>query len=267
VPRTRRTRSGRHGGVIFKLLVLLAVVFAGAALAWMLFLPLVLTAQLQQRTGFAATVESLAVNPFTGTVELRGLVLRNPPGFPVRDFVRLREFSAVAEVFSLLSDRPVFTSIRLDLADITLVKREDGRTNAEAFQGKPGPAAAAGAEPPAARPPRRFLIRRLSVRVDRLVIADHSARPPVVHEYPLGLDQTYRDVTDVKQLFAPAVLQSLAPVGAVLNGLVPGDLGRALNGAVKGAAKAGEGWLKAAGRKAGEKAKEYLDALEESGKP
>ncbi len=107
----------------------------------------------------------------------------------------------------------------------------------------------------------------LTVRIDRLVIADHSTRLPTSREYRVGLNQNYTDVTELKQLFAPDALLGLAPVGAALHGLVPGDLGRALNEAVKETSKTGAGWLKDLGRKAGQKAKEYIDALEESRKP
>ena len=259
--------SGRHGGILLQLLVLLAVVLSAAALAWMLFLPLVLTTQLRQRTGFDTTVRSLAVNPFTGTVEVRGLVLANPPTFPLRDFVEVREFYADVDMLSLWSERPVISTVVLDVASVTLVKRENGQTNAEAFQHNLTLAADGQPRPPSSRPPLRFLIRRLKVRIDRLVIADHTTRLPTSREYHLGLNQNYTDVTELKQLFAPAALLSLAPVGAALHGLVPGDLGRALNDSVMGTSKSGAGWLKEVGRKAGQKAKEYFDALEESKKP
>ena len=74
-------------------------------------------------------------------------------------------------------------------------------------------------------------------------------------------------MTELRQLLAPAALQSLAPVAEALTGLVPGDLGQALSDTVKGATKAGEKLLRATGRKAGEKVKGYFDALEESKKP
>jgi hypothetical protein len=266
VQREGRQFSSGHGGIPFQLLVFLAVVFAAVALAWMLFLPLVFTTQLRQRTGFDATVESLAVNPFTGTVELRGLVVTNPPTFPVRDFVQLRRFHADAQLFSLLTGRPVLASVVLDVAKVTLVKRDDRQTNAGAFEdhlAAPG----APALPLPARPARGFLIRRLTVRIDEIVIADHTGRIPVVQDYKLGFNQTYVDVTSVKQLLAPAALSGLMPLGVALDGLLPGALGRALGETVKDAAKSGAGLLKAAGRKTGEKIKGYFDALEESQKP
>jgi uncharacterized protein involved in outer membrane biogenesis len=258
--------SPERGGVGLKLLVFLAVVFAAGALAWMLFLPLVFTTQVRQRTGFDITVQSLAVNPFTGTIELRGLVLANPPTFPVRDFVELRRFSAEVEVLTLFSARPVLATMALDVAKVTLVKRPAAETNAESFQRHLTQAD----DPPLplpARPARGFLIRRLEVRIDELVIADYSARIPAVQRYKLAFNQTYMDVTSVRQLLAPAALQGLLPVGTALNGLLPGALGQALGEVVKEATKSGAGLLKDAGRKAGEKIKGYFDALEESRKP
>lgn len=249
-----------------KLFVFLVVVFATLALAWMLFLPVVLTNQLRARTGFEAQIRSLAVNPFTGTVELRGLVLTNPPTFPVHDFLEVRRLSANAELFSLFSDRPIFESLELDVAKVTLVKRDALQTNAAAFQHNlEGPAdpAAAAAKPKV----KGFLIRRLTVRIDEVVIADHSARTPAVQDFKLGFEHSYSDVTGVKQLLSPSTLQSLLPVGAALNGLLPGALGDAVADVMKEAAKSGAGLLKEAGAKASERIKGYFDALEESKKP
>ena len=263
--RTRCTSAKARGGALFRLLVALSVMFAAVALAWMLFLPVVLTSQLRARTGFDATVQRLTVNPFTGRVHLRGLVVTNPPTFPVSEFMEVREFQSDLQVLSLLSGRTVFDSLMLDVAGVTLVIRPDGQTNAGAFQhylsatgeGLPQPAPAA----------RHFLVRHLTLRLDRLVIADHSGRLPVTHEYPLHLNQSYTDVTNVKQLLSPLGRQSLAPVGLALKGLVPGELGEAITDATKDAAKAGAGIFKNLGRKTGEKVKGFFDALEESRKP
>jgi hypothetical protein len=254
-----------RGGIIFRLLVFLTVVFAAVAMAWMLFLPEVLTTQLRQRTGFDATVESLAVNPFTGTVELRGLVVANPPTFPVRDFLELRSFSADAEVTSLFSDHVVFSRMDIDVARVTLVKRDAAQTNATAFSNHL--AAAEAAAPATAKAPRTFLIRRLTVHVGEVVVRDHSGLVPAVQDFKLDFSQSYTDVTGLRQLFAPATLQALLPVGTALNGLLPGTLGDAVGSAVRDAAKTGAGLLKDAGRKTGEKIRGYFDALEESKKP
>jgi len=262
VRRDRRVHSRLRGGILFKLLVVLLAIVAVVGLIWMAFLPVVLTTQLRARTGFDATVDRFAINPFSGKILLRGLVVTNPPTFLEHDFIELREFQANADAFSLLSDRPVFDSMVIDVASVTLVKRDDGATNADVFDRNLSPEGA-GPLPPGARKLRQFVVRRLTLRIDRLVIADHSHRKPKVREITLGINQTYTNVTDLKQLFAPAALQNLMPVAEMIGGLVPGDLGKLFGDA----AKSGTDLLKGAGRTTGDGVKRFFDALEESKKP
>jgi hypothetical protein len=254
-----RPQFGVRGGAIAKLIVFLVVIFAFVALAWMMFLPAVLTTQLRKRSGFDATVERLAFNPLTGQMEIRGFTLLNPPTFPVSDFLEIREFRANAEARSLFSDRPVFDTMVIDISRVTLVKRQDGTTNASALENN-----LRESDVPrslrARSHNREFLIRQLILRVDRLTVADYSLRQPSEREFSLNLNQTYNDVTQVDQLLAPSVLKNLAPVATAMAGFIPGELGRA----VDEAGRSGTEILQHASRKAGERVK---DALEESKKP
>jgi hypothetical protein len=150
----------------------------------------------------------------------------------------------------------------VNAATITLVKRQDGRTNAEAFQGNledhDRKTLVAKSEAH-----RGILVRELELRVDRLVIIDHSVRVPSRREFTLNLHQTYTDVTSIEQLLAPAALRQLAPVAVAIGGLLPGDLGKLF----EEAGSSGAGLFQEVGRKAGERVKGFFDALEESKKP
>jgi hypothetical protein len=261
-----RSRFERRGGIGARLLIFLTVVFATGALGWMLFLPVVLTSQIRRLTGFDATVGSLAVNPFAGTVHLRGLRVTNPPTYPVTEFLEVRELTADLEMFSLFSSRPVFSAMSLDVSRLTLVKRDASQNNAAAFWGYLM-RAGSEAEFQHGDRSRRFLIRRLSVRIDEVVIADYTRRPPDRQTYKLSFNQSYRDVTGVRQLLTPGTLESLLPLGSALNGLLSGAFGEVVNEVVRDASKAGGLLLKDAGRNSAEKLRGYFDALEESKKP
>jgi len=276
VPDRRRER----GGCMVKLVGLLVVLAAVGALAWMLFLPAVIVAQIRERTGFDVSVTGLSCNAFTGQLAIRGLVLKNPPSFPVSDFVDLRNFSAAADIWTLWDDRLVLDDLTLDVRKITLVRRADGKSNAEFFSGNlfGGPtqtanSSGAGVSPVTGSAPvpnsRKFLLRRFALRFDSLVVADYSTGKPVVEESVLQLDERYENVTEAKQLLVPELLRRLAAanLGPVLGRLVPGDFGKALGETAREASVRGGDLLKDAGQQSKELFKGLRERLEESKKP
>jgi len=253
-----------RGGLLARLLAALVVFLAIATLGWMLLLPAIVTSQLRHRTQFGVTLESFAVNPLTGTVHLRGLVIENPPGFPTPDFVQVREFRATAEIFTLFGNRPVLDEAVVDIAHVTLVKNRAGLRNAALFQdrlaggGPTGPAAAGAATP--APKVRDFLIRHLEVRFDKLRLVDASGDQPVTQEYNLNLRQTYANVTTPVQIAVP-ILGQLAARGGVI-----GDLAGKLGADALATAKQTGAMLKEAGQQAGAALKGLFQSLEQKPK-
>jgi hypothetical protein len=250
-----------RGGIGFRLLVFLAVVFAFAALGWMLFLPSVLTAQFRARTGFDAVVGQFTANPLTGRVIVKGLVVTNPPTFPTSDFLDLREFRAQLSLWSLFSDHLIVESIKIDVASLTLVARHDGRTNARALQENWHRFRGGPALPPSSRGAKLPEIRQLDLHFDRLVLVDYRGRQPATHEFDLQIDQRYENVRGITQLFSPSTLGHLAPAAVAAAGMLPREIGATLGEAGRAEMETVRG-KPAAGPETG-----YFDALEESKKP
>ncbi|HUJ45212.1 MAG TPA: hypothetical protein VLW52_16575 [Opitutaceae bacterium] len=225
------------------------------ALGWILLLPSALSRFVRERTGFGVECQTLYLNPFAATVALRGLTITNPPGFPRKDFIDLRGFRARARLFSLFGRRPVIDEAVVDVAGITLVKDAQGVINARVFQqGWTGSSRGQASSSSEAGRRREFLVRRLQIRCDRLVIADYSKRTPDVREFDLNLSRTYENVTCPKDLAAP-LADVLAPVAGVIGGVLP-EAGLALRGASDKVVDTG--------RKTGEAVKGLFEALEKS---
>ena len=252
-------RAPTRGGCLLRLIMLGVIFGATLALAWMTLLPLLLTQALQERTGFQAEVASVSANPFTGRVTLRGLIVLNPTPFPVPDFLQLRSAEAELDVWALWDQRIVFDSLDLDVRQLTLVSRRAGDTNIAAFRAAlVGPVAPATASTP-------FVIRRLRLRCDALALVDHTAPPPRIHTYRLGLDQNFTDVASLKHLFSPAVRRVLDEKNATaaLADYFPQEI----SGPPPAPSKTGENWLNAAERKTLEIFRGLRDKLEETRKP
>jgi hypothetical protein len=254
-----RNASAR-GGILPGLLTLGAAVAALAALAWMLLLPVVVTTRLRSRTGFEASLQSLMINPFTGRVVASGFELNNPPTFPRKEFLDMREFVADVELMTLFSDKPVFRRVRLDVALLAMVKREDGRTNAQVFQNYLAGEGPAPAQPAKGRP---FLIRKLEVKFDRFMVIDLSRRQPVVREYALQFDRSFDNVTDTQQLLLPTSVDQLFALGGAVGTLLPADVAGALDRAIR----SGTDVMREMTRNNPVIFDGFTDALEESKKP
>jgi hypothetical protein len=79
--------------------------------------------------------------------------------------------------------------------------------------------------------PMPFLIHRLELRLDKVIIADYAAPTPVTREYNCKLVYAFNEVSDPKQLLAPFAFKSLETVGMAIKGLIPGDIGKAMDAA------------------------------------
>jgi hypothetical protein len=254
-----------------KACVVFGGLFAFAALAWMMFLPFFVARELKAVTGFDVKVEVLTANPFTGNVAVQGLVVANPSDYPVPDFIEVRSLYAdVSEFSCLFSDSYVVNDLDLWVTKVELVQRAAGKSNTGDFIGAFSHAPAGSREGGQAAPPRpaKYLVRKLRLRVDRLIVADYSGSTKQEKTYSLGIDHTYTDISDPKQLLVPDVVRSLYPFGAHRDVVrfIPGEFGEALGGLLGSSAKV-TSKLKDAGQKAGDYVKGLFDKLEQSAKP
>jgi hypothetical protein len=242
-----------------KLLVLLAVIGATVALLWMLFLPRLVTARVAQQSRFGVAIEAFAANPFTGTVLLRGVTVENPAVFGPRDFIRLQAFEADAQMFTTLRQRVVLDEVRIDLPLLAIVTNTDGTTNLDLFRERMG----GGMEPTGRTPARKFLIKRLHVRVGELRFINLTARQPRERSMQLDFEHTFENISDWKQLLVPELFRRVAVAGGTFEGLVPEDLGRT----VGQWSRSGGGLFREPARRATETMKSLFEKLEDSTKP
>jgi hypothetical protein len=249
-----------------KLCLVLGGLFAAASLAWMVFLPGVVERALRATTGFDIRVAVLKADPFTGRVVVRGFTVKNPASYPSPDFIELRELRADVNIFSWFSsDQLVINDLDVNTAKVALIRQHDGKSNAGDFM-----AAFSGGDSAAATPrkPRRYLIKKLHVRLEELYVADYTGLASDRKTYKLNIDQTYTNVTDPRQLLVPDVMKRLYSFGFHhdIAKMLPGDFGQALADTLGGAAHIGT-MLKSAVLKTGQSVKGTFDKLEQSPNP
>ncbi len=266
----------KRGGVFFKLLVFLVVLAAVVVTAWIYVLPNLLTSTLKKRTGFDVKVTDLQLNLFTGQLNLNGFVIQNPDTFARREFLEIRTVRASADARSLFSDRPVIHSAEIDVAHIAIIRNADGTLNASLFnsrlfpqpppvdpKAKPSDKPAPAPAPKPKEKPLNFLIESLTLKLDKIIVADLSSRNVKTKDYDVNIREVYTNVTDPKQLAQPIVKKLLPVVGDAISALLPGGIGSIIGTATKSGSDA----LNEVGKKATDALKSLSDTLEETPKP
>jgi len=241
-----------RGGWLIRGVLIVAVLGVILAAAWIVLLPGIVVSTIQARTGFVVKVEQMSVNPFIGKVNIEGAVVENPIGWPTHEFITLRHFKVAADLLPLLRHRFVADEMTVDVESFFLVRNQDGVLNTEAF--RKGLAKAKGDTSKSEQPKEEsqkteFLIHHLSLKFDRLVMADYSGRKPSIKEYNLKISQEMREVDSVTKLIIPFNGVVLDAIGKMFD-FVPVSVGGTLNS------------LEQAGKKTGESLKKLFQSLE-----
>ncbi len=220
--RRRPRYTATRGGAAFPFLLFLAVVFAIGAVGWMMALPVLLTRQLAERAGLPATVHQCVVNPFTGAIAVRGLVLENPTDFSERTFAEVERIESRADLRSQFGEYPVFEDVSVALARLVLISRDGREGNverlAQRFRWSEGRRLDVAGEPPA----RSIVVRRLTVKIARLEVIEDGALHHL-HDLEFVLPGDTRLAT----LRGAGSAGDRGPIEALLGGLVPGVILRA----------------------------------------
>jgi uncharacterized protein involved in outer membrane biogenesis len=238
----------RRGGIVKKLLFTVVFLAAAAVLAWILFLPALVTSQITRASGFPTEAGAIRANPFGATVHIEDLRISNPEPFAEKDFVHLALFDLEVEPLSLMGERIEIPRLQLDLRKIVLVTNKDGTVNAKLFGDRLQQALGPGSDEPT--PP--FRIGELVLRLGIIEIIDHSrGSTPTTKTIQLGVDRRFTGVTDIKAVLLPLSADLAMANADALSDLLPPEYRDKARG----------------GAKTLESLKKLFDSLRGNGKP
>ncbi len=155
-------------------------------------------------TGLELKIQSLHLGLLTSLIDIRGLRLMNPSGFKDRVMFDFPEIFVDLQLKELLLQRKIhLAQVRLNLAEVTVVKNKDGRLNLDALKpaggGKPAEPRKAGKGP-------EILIDRLELKIGRVVYKDYSAGgAPQIQNFDVNINETHQNVNNI-QVLIPLIL-------------------------------------------------------------
>jgi hypothetical protein len=208
-PRASSFPPHRRRGRVF-ISILFSVMFSLglASMAWITMLPTLISTVVRVRTGYGVEFNRFSANPFTGKFQVQGLLVKNPPAWTETAFLQVRELRIDFDIMPLLRGRFVADDFFLDLAQLTVVRSEEGENNVMLFKAKLRPPKEKVPGDPDAPPPpppenMGMVVRKATVRFDKLVYADYAGRRPRVRRFDVALKQDYRDIRGLESFVAP----------------------------------------------------------------
>jgi uncharacterized protein involved in outer membrane biogenesis len=226
-----------------------------------------------QATGAPLTIEKLHIFPLRGIVQLKGLVVANPPGFKNANAVTLKQLTVDISIASLLTDTIVIREILIDSPEFTYERKMKTdniaaiRENVQAFKDKKAGAPTeqppieqkpAPEEPPkeekapSEKPAKKVVIEKLRV-IDGVVRAKVPGLPttpiplPDIEKNDIGKEQGgtswAKATTEIGSTLYDAIIHAVSNVGGMATDALKGAGGATVD-AASSAAKSFGGLFK-----------------------
>lgn len=235
------SRLVRAAGVVLLILGALAVVRLAV-------IRVTTRAVVRNLTGFDAKVDDIRVGILKPSIEVRGLELFNPPDFPRREAIAIERVYVRYSPGLLFAREIHLPEVVLDMPSLVVIRKADGETNLERLGKKAGAKPPAtktpGGAPPEAPPaeksePRPLRIDRLTVKLGTAQFIDYAGRGPEprTRTFPMNVERTYTDVTDLNRvavkLSADVLASGLAHIAETFSGKLKagGDIEKVEGGA------------------------------------
>jgi hypothetical protein len=193
--------------------------------------------------GVTTKLDGIHVGLLSGSVSLDGLSVENPEGFKADHFLKLGDGSVEVSLGSLMGDTVEVPSLKLNHIDIALEK-DKGKANYDVILENLAKVTGSDAEPaPDEAEGKKFVIREL-------IITDVNVKAEVIGGMSVPVKVPEIRLTDIgtesdkgvllKDLSGIIVTAILATVAEQAGDILPGDIGKGLQGGLAAVGDLGE---------------------------
>lgn len=199
-------------------------------------------------TGLPLKIDSLKVGITSTKIDIRGMRVFNPPGFAPEPMLDVPVIYVDYSLLPLLAGKVHLNDVRIEVHEFVAVVSKEGALNInylKTLQEKIPPQKPGEATPAEKKATMPVQIDNLFLKFDRVVKKDYSkGGEPVVKEFPLGIEQNYKDIKDLNVVIGIIVFKAVTQIGLSnlpgLNKINFGALDSVVSGTLKGATESGK---------------------------
>jgi len=196
-------------------------------------------------TGLPLKMQGIDLDFMGQRVEIDDLKLYNPAGFPHEPMVHIPEIFVAYDLASLLKGKVHLPELRFAMEEFNVVRNADGELNLDKLKAlaEQQPKPAGETAPPAKKAEAAEIqIDLFTLKVGRVQFKDYSKGSPSVKKFEIGLNESFKDITDpnalVRLIVSKALMSTtiatltgfdLAGLQSSVSGIMGSSLGMAKN--------------------------------------
>ena len=183
-------------------------------------------------TGMPLSMGKLDLNFGKSFMDIEDLIVKNPSGFHDTSLVEISKIFVAYDLPGILKGKVHLKGLEFNMKQFTVVKNEKGELNLDRLKALQGTQKASqkGARVPVKGMPIQIDMMRL--KIGKVVFVDYSGGSPSTKEFPINLDQSFQNITDLNSVVRLIVLKAMMSSG--ISHLVNFDIG-GLEGTLTGA--------------------------------
>ncbi|MCJ7662634.1 MAG: AsmA family protein [Desulfobacterales bacterium] len=228
----------------------------------------------KKATGLELTIGTMDVGLLASKVDVTDMRLLNPAGFPDKVMIDISKVLVDVELASLFKQRVHVETLELNLNELMVVQNKERKLNIESLTAL-GQKKQEGKKPVEQKEAKQggkapqVTIDKLILKIGRVTYKDYSlGGTPFTKTFTVGINEVYRDVTDLNKLVKLIIVRALEGTGIaqLANfdlGSIKGDVADTLQKGVSGVTEAGKKELQTtteeATKKLGEEATKSLE--------
>jgi len=228
----------------------------------------------KKATGLELTIGAMDVGLLASKVDITDMRLLNPAGFPDKVMIDIPKLLVDVELASFFRQRKHVETLELNLKELMVVRNKERKLNINSLtalgkkkQEEQKPVEQKEAKPEGKAP--QVAIDKLILKIGKVTYKDYSlGETPFTKTFTIGVNEVYRDVTDLDKLVMLIIVRALEGTGIaqLANfdlGTLKADVSDTLQKGVSGVTEAGQKELETtteeATKKLGEEATKSLE--------
>jgi len=205
----------------------------------------------KKATGLELTIGTMDVSLLASKVDVTDMRLLNPAGFPDKVMIDIPKFLVDVEFASLFKQRKHVETLELNLKELMVVRNKERKLNLDSLtalgqkkQEEKKPVEQKEAKQKGGAP--QVTIDKLILKIGKVTYKDYSlGETPFTKTFTIGVNEVYRDVTDLNKLVKLIIVRALEGTGIaqLANfdlGSLKGDVADTLQKGVSGVTEAGQ---------------------------